>query len=383
MKTPRQHIVIDARIRRSTTGRYIDRLVEHLQAIDSYHRYSILVQPDDPWKPKAKNFHAVPCKYPQFSFNPLDEIGFAAQLYKLNPDLVHFAMTQHPLLYFGNIVVTSHDTTMYKYVRRGSTPMPLYKFKMASYAFLVWFSHRKAQKIIVPTKTVEKEFIERQPFTAKKMVVTYESSEPAFADKAQQPKGVHGDFILYVGTAFPHKNLAGVIKGFEELRKKKPNLKLVLTGKREEKHMVELMEWAAKRPSYEHIIRPGFVTDAELKWLFEHCQAYVFASFSEGFGLPPLEAMAHGAPVASSFASVMPEVYGDAAHYFDPHSPKDFAEKVAEVIDDKKLRKQLIANGYEQLKKYSWRTMAEETLTVYKDVLNEVVTDANANNHQP
>lgn len=375
MKPEPHHIVIDARIRRSTTGRYADRLVQHLQTVDPFHKYTILVQPDDDWKMQAPNFTTVACPYPQFSVNPLHQIKFAWQLYRLKPGLVHFTMTQQPLLYFGNIVTTTHDTTMYNFVRRGTTPLPLYKMKMSLYTFLVWWSHKKSDKIIVPTKTVAQEFIERQPFIEKKLAVTYEASEPAMAVHAKKPEGIGEDFILYVGTAFPHKNLAKLIEGFEILREKHPHLKLVITGKRDEKHMVELMEWAKKRPSYEHIIRPGFVSDAELKWLYEHCRAYVFASLSEGFGLPPLEAMAHGAPVVSSNASCMPEVYGDAAHYFNAKRPKDIAEKVDEVLTRPKLREQLIKNGYEQLKKYSWKTMAEETLTVYKDVLNEVNTE--------
>lgn len=372
MKTPRHHIVIDARIRRSTTGRYTDRLVQHLQNIDHFHEYTILVQPDDDWKMHAPNFRTVPCPFPQFSVNPWHQLKFAAQIYRLKPSLVHFTMTQQPLLYFGNIVTTTHDTTMYHFVRRGSTPLPLYKIKMALYTFLVWWSHKKSNKIIVPTKTVAKEFTELQPFVANKLVVTLESSEPALAMKAVEPKSVSGDFILYVGTAFPHKNLPRLIEGFELLRKKHPNLKLVMTGKREEKHMVELMEWAQNRPAFEHIILPGFVSDAELKWLYEHCRAYVFASLSEGFGLPPLEAMAHGAPVVSSNASCMPEVYGDAAHYFNPKKPQDIADKVDDVLTNTKLRHQLIKKGYAQLGKYSWKTMAEQTLTVYKDALNEV-----------
>lgn len=375
MNTRRHHIVIDARIRRSTTGRYTDRLVQHLQKIDHYHRYTILVQPDDPWKMENANFSTVRCPFPQFSVNPLHQLKFAWQLYRLKPDLVHFTMTQQPLLYFGKIVTTTHDTTMYNFVRRGTTPLPLYKAKMALYTFLVWWSHRKSNKIIVPTKTVAHEFEELQPFVTKKLVVTYESSEPAMAAKSKQPEGISGDFLLYVGTAFPHKNLPRLIEGFELLLKERPNLKLVMTGKREEKHMVELMAWAKDRPSFQSIILPGFVSDAELKWLYEHCAAYVFASLSEGFGLPPLEAMAHGAPVVSSDASCMPEVYGDAAHYFNAKKPKNIADKVEEVLSDKKLRTQLIANGHEQLKKYSWSRMAEETLTVYKDVLDEVNTE--------
>lgn len=371
--TKPKHIVIDARIRRSTTGRYTDRLVEHLQDLDDFHRYTILVQPDDPWEMHAKNFRTVPCPFPQFSVNPLNEIKFAAQIYSLKPDLVHFTMTQQPLLYFGRIVCTTHDTTMYNFVRRGSTPMPLYKAKMGLYKFLVWWSHRKSQAIIVPTKTVKAEFAQRQPFTQKKTVVTYEASEPAMAIKAKKPEGVDGRFLLYVGTAFPHKNLPRLIQALEELNKKHPGIQLVMTGKREEKHMVELLDWAKKLPSYPNIILPGFVTDAELKWLYEHCEAYVFASLSEGFGLPPLEAMAHGAPVVSSNASVMPEVYGDAAHYFDATKPKQMAQKIDEVITGAALRKQLIQNGHKQLKKYSWRTMAEETLIVYKETLGETI----------
>jgi glycosyltransferase involved in cell wall biosynthesis len=374
MNKRRHHIVIDARIRRTSTGRYADRLVEHLQSIDTYHRYTILVEPDDPWQPRNSNFHAVTCPYPQFSFNPIQQLSFAWQLYKLKADLVHFTMTQQPLLYFGTIVTTTHDGTMYHFVRRGKTPLPLYKLKMSLYRFLVWWSHRKSKHVIVPTKTVAKEFEKLHPFVAKKLVVTYEASEPALAIKAEKPAKVDGDFIMYVGTAFPHKNLSGLIKIFNHVHQEKPNLKLVLVGKHEI-HYDELHLWAQTQPSYKNIIFTGFVSDASLKWLYEHCQAYVFASLSEGFGLPPLEAMAHGAPVASSNASVMPEVYGDAAHYFDPTKPKQAAQEIIRVIDDKNLRAQLIKNGHQQLKKYSWRTMAEETLTVYKASLGEDTTD--------
>lgn len=368
MRTP-EHIVIDARIRRSTTGRYADRLLEHLQKLDTFHRYTILVQPNDPWQPTAPNFSALPCPYPQFSLNPLHQIGFSRQLYALKPNLVHFTMTQQPLPYFGNIVTTTHDTTMYSFVRRGSTPVPLYKLKMGLYRFLVWWSHRKSRFIIVPTRTVAKEFSDRQPFTRKKLVVTYEASEPPLRVKGVRPSMVDEDFILYVGTAFPHKNLRRLVEALEILHRTHPSLKLVMTGKRDEKHMVELREWFAGRSCAQNIILPGFVSDAELKWLYEHCEAYVFPSLSEGFGLPPLEAMAHGAPVASSRASVMPEVYGDAAHYFDATDPTDIASRIAEIIDNPKLAAKLRTAGTRQLQKYSWRTMAAQTLTVYEDAL--------------
>ncbi len=367
-----KHIVIDARIRRSTTGRYTDRLIGHLQDIDPVNRYTILVHPDDPWTPKASNFRAVPCPYPQFSLNPLHQLGFARQLYHLKPDLVHFTMTQQPLLYFGRIVTTTHDTTMYSFVRRGMTPFIFYKIKMALYRFLVWWSHRKSQRILVPAETVAKEFAARQPFTKPKLVVTLEASEPPLSVIAKRPEviGEHESFILYVGTAFPHKNLSVLVEAFNLLQAKHHKLKLVITGNTTEKHAAELITWAKTQPSWPNIIFPGFVSDAELKWLYGHTACYVFTSLSEGFGLPPLEAMAHGAPVASSNLSVMPEIYGDAAHYFDPRNPGDVADKVGDVLDNPILRASLIEKGYSRLERYSWQTMAEETLAVYTDVMH-------------
>jgi glycosyltransferase involved in cell wall biosynthesis len=111
------------------------------------------------------------------------------------------------------------------------------------------------------------------------------------------------------------------------------------------------------------------VSEGELRWLYEHCAAYVFPSLSEGFGLPGLEAMVHGAPVVSSNATCLPEVYGDAAHYFDPLNVDDIARKITEVLDNQALRNNLIARGHAQAATYSWRRMAEQTLAVYEACL--------------
>jgi len=362
-----QHIVIDGRNRRSSTGRYTDRLVTHLQTIDTTNRYTILVQPDDNWPMTSPNFTTLPCPFPQFSFNPTDQIRFARQLYRLKPDLVHFTMTQQPLLYFGKIVTTTHDLTMFKFVRRGSTPKPLFWLKMELYHFLMWWSHRKSNRIIVPTNTTAREVGDFQPFTKKRLVVTYEASEPPLK-KLVKPEGVSGDFIMCLGTAFPHKNLATMIEAFDLLHATHPSLKLYLVGKTE-KHYEELQELAKRHPSYDHIVFTGFLPDEQAGWLYSHCRAYVLTSLSEGWGLPPLEAMTYGAPVVCGKVSVMPEVNGDAAYYFDPHSPADVATKVGHILDDNGLREKHIKAGLKQVKKYSWRQMAEQTFAVYLDVL--------------
>lgn len=371
MTKPRSaHIVIDGRIRRSSTGRYMDRLITHLQKIDHFNRYTILVHPDDPWKMDASNFHTLPCPFPQFSFNPFDQIRFAWQLYRLKADLVHFTMTQQPLLYFGKIVTTTHDLTMFRFVKRGTTPAAIYHLKLRLYYFLMWLSHRKSKYILVPTHTTAKEVATFQPFTKKKLVVTYEAAAVTAVVKPQKPATVNGTFIMYVGTAFPHKNLHTLVDAFEIIHAQKPNLNLVLVGKAE-KHYEELASYIKHKKSAGNVILTGFVPDEELRWLFEHASCYVFTSLSEGFGLPPLDAMSNNLPVVSSNASVMPEVYGKAAHYCNAHDPNDVAQKVLEVLDQPKLRDQLIKAGKEQVKKYSWHTMAEETLTVYEAALND------------
>jgi len=375
-----KRIVIDARIRRASTGKPVDRLLEYLQELDNDHSYTVLLEPGDDWRPKNRKFKTAVCKYRQFSFNPLQQVFFAWQLYRLNPSLVHFTMTgQQPLFYFGRQITFTHDLTMFKFTRRGRLPKWLHRLRMRGYRLLVWQSHRKARKILVPTEYVRDAVAKFHLFSSRQLVVTMEASEPPIAAEAVFPAVLTEkfnlppstlQFLLYVGSAFPHKNLKRLVKAFELLKPDHPTLKLVLVGKREY-HYKRLRRWAKSMPFCEDIIFTGFIPDAELKWFYTHAQAYVFPSRSEGFGLPGLEAMVHGCPVVSSDATCLPEVYGNAANYFDPEDAEDMAAKIDEVISRESLRKKLVGNGYAQAKQFSWRRMAEQTLAVYKEVLGQ------------
>jgi glycosyltransferase involved in cell wall biosynthesis len=123
--------------------------------------------------------------------------------------------------------------------------------------------------------------------------------------------------------------------------------------------------------NYKNIVFTGFVADDQLAWLFKNCQAYIFPSLMEGFGLPGLEAMAYGAPVASSNATCLPEVYGKAAHYFTPTNVDSIAHAVEDILSNPTYRNELIANGYERVKTYSWQRMAEQTLAVYMNAIKK------------
>lgn len=365
----KKHIVIDARNRRSSTGRYVDRLVENLQKIDPDNQYTVLVEPDDKWKMINKNFKTSACDFQQFSFNPLDQIRFAHLLYSLKPDLVHFTMTQQPVFYFGNIVTTTHDLTMLKYTRASRFPRWLHSLGILLYRFLFWWSHKKSTKIIVPSKFTAEELAKYQPFTKNKLAITYEASDPPIKAKAMAVKGVEKPFILHVGSAFPHKNLDRLIQAFDEIKKTQPNLQLVLPGKFKDQFKKDIMRWTNDSANSWDIITPGYINEAELKWLYSNAALYVLPSLSEGFGLPGLEAMAHNCPVIASDNTCLPEIYGDAALYFDPFDAQEIAVEIEKVLTSSQLKKKLVLAGQKQLKKYSWSKMAKETLSVYLNPL--------------
>ncbi|HYF96509.1 MAG TPA: glycosyltransferase family 1 protein [Patescibacteria group bacterium] len=369
MRKSQKHIVIDARVRRASTGRYVDRLVENLQNMDVENRYTILVEPDDDWQMKNPNFKTVPCRFRQFSFNPLDQIAFAWQIHRLKPDLVHFTMTQQPVFYLGNIVTTTHDLTMLHHTRPSRFSPIVHRLGMVLYRFLIWWAHRKSKKIIVPSNFVARRLAKYHPFTKKKTKVIYEASDPPINGKPEAVKGVSKPFIFHVGAPYPHKNIDRLIQAFALLKKDNPDLQLVLPGKMKDQFKRDFDSWINESLVKDSIVAPGFVSDHQLKWLYENAETYVLPSLSEGFGLPGLEAMAHGCPVASSNATCLPEIYGDAVEYFDPISTEEMANTIDKLINDQQLQEDLRAKGKKQLQKYSWRKMAEQTIDIYNSLV--------------
>lgn len=374
MATDPKHIVIDARIRRASTGRPIDRLLAYLPKIDTKNHYTVLVEMSDPLTFKQKNFSVLPIPYKQFSLNPFQQLSFAWRLYRLKPDLVFFTLTgQAPLLYFGKTITFTHDLTMLRYARAGKLPEWLHALRMVGYRLLFKSGNRRAQKIIVPSNFVAQDLEDYLPSTSGKIAVIYEASEPPLKTASKPPDFQfpisNFQFLLHAGSPFPHKNIKRLVKAFEKLKDKHPDLKLVLAGKKEF-YFNELEHWLDNRKYSEDVIITGFIPDAELKWLYENAECYVLPSLSEGFGLPGLEAMAHGCPLVSSSATCLPEIYGEAAVYFDPNSMSDMAEKVDSVLSSEKLRAALVTKGKKQLQKYSWVKMSQEIADIIYGQVN-------------
>ena len=361
-------IVIDARELRTSTGRYIDRLLQYLQNIKSDYQFIVLLKPKDmeSWKPQNKRFTAVPCRHKEFTF--AEQIGMWIQLHKLKPDLVHFGMVQQPILYQGKSVTTMHDLTTTRF-RNPSKNWLVFTLKQQVYKWVNRIAAHKATIVITPTEFVKDDVARYTRINSRKIVVTPEAAD-AITEKPQPFQELEDkQFIMYVGRPQPHKNLERLIKAFELLRQNNPGLKLVLVGKKD--ILYRRLEKFATEEKVKNIVFTDFVSEGQLRWLYEHTAAYVFPSLSEGFGLPGLEAMIHGAPVVSSNATCLPEVHKDAAEYFDPLDIEGMAAAIQRVIDDPTLRKKLQTRGTVVAHSYSWQRMAEQTLEVYKRALED------------
>jgi len=363
-------IVIDARELRTSTGRYVERLLHYLQEVDTdkSHRYIVLLKPKDMdgWEPRSKRFTKVACPHKEFTF--AEQFGLLWQLVRLRPDLVHFGMVQQPVLYQGAVITTMHDLTTLRFGNPAKNRF-VFRMKQRIYHVVNYIAAHKSRAIITPSEYVKDDVARVMRINSRKITVTYEAGDVMDSSPDPIPALEGKTFLLYVGRPNPHKNLDRLIEAFSTLKQDLPDLQLVLAGKQD-----TLFRRHASR--IQHLGIPdihftGRVSDSQLRWLYEHTAAYVFPSLSEGFGLPGLEAMAHGAPVVSSNATCLPEIYGDAARYFDPTDVDDMAQAIKTVLAKPAVREALVAAGYKQVKRYSWKRMAEQTLEIYKHTLNE------------
>jgi glycosyltransferase involved in cell wall biosynthesis len=360
-------IVIDARESGTSTGRYVDKLIEYLARLSPAFEIIVLTKSRrlEPLRKLAPDFDVQAADFKEFTF--AEQLGLKKRVKQLEPDLVHFSMTQQPILYRRKKVTTIHDLTTVRF-RNPDKNALVFSAKQSIYRQVIKSAARKSAKVFTPTGFVKDDVAKFTGVNPGNIVVTYEAADPISEKPEVVPGLISKQFILYVGRPTPHKNLERLIDAFRSLRQNHPELYLVLAGKKDRNY--ERIEDMVRARAIKGVYFTDFVSEGKLRWLYEHCAAYIFPSLSEGFGLPGLEAMIHGAPVVSSNATCLPEVYGDAAHYFDPLDTQNIADAINEVLTDKKLRQELVARGYGQAKRYSWQRMAEQTLAVYEEILS-------------
>jgi glycosyltransferase involved in cell wall biosynthesis len=370
-------IGIDARFYGSVgkgLGRYTQKLIENLEKMSTPfgHKYFVFLRKQnwEEYQPTNKNFTKVLADIPWYGIR--EQIIFPRIIKKLKLDLVHFPHFNVPYFYSGKFIVTVHDLILFHFpTRRASTLSPLaYRLKSAAYKIVIRNAIKKSKAILAVSQYTKKDILKYFRIDPKKVFVTLEAVDFFPATPSDLPRqkvlekyGIMKPYILYVGNAYPHKNLDVLAMAFREVIKKHPLLRLVLVGK--EDYFYRRLKKLVSDLKMENIIFTDFVSDNYLPVIYQESQAYVFPSLYEGFGLPPLEAMCENTPVISSSASCLPEILGEAAYYFDPKAIGEISEAIEKVLIDKDLRETLVLAGRKQVKKYSWKKMAEETLRIY------------------
>jgi len=357
-------------------GRYTQKLIEHLEMIDTQNQYVIFLRKEnfDEYKPHNKNFTKVLADYRWYSFS--EQLFFPIMLNKYKFDLVHFPHFNVPFLYRRSFVLTIHDLILIHFpTLRGTRLNPIwYWIKYAAYKFIIGSAISRSKSIIAVSNFTKNDIVAEYRQAIGKITVTHEACDDVCRISNIAPHnilekyGIIKPYLLYVGNAYPHKNLERLIDSFELVKTAFPDMQLALVGK-EDFFYARLKKYVLSRNiSGVHFL--GFISDQDLDVLYRFAKVYVFPSLYEGFGLPPLEAMAKGAVVVSSDHECMKEILGSAAHYCDARDQKNFSIAIMNVLKDQNLRADLIEKGYEQIKKYNWQVMASETLKVYAKSLN-------------
>lgn len=357
-------------------GRYTQKLVEYLEKVDTENQYIVYLRQEnfDDYQPANPNFKKRLANYRWYTLKEQREMP--KLLAKENFDLVHFPHFNVPIFYKKPFIVTIHDLIITNFPTNKATTLGpiLYKIKQAGYRFVIRRAVKRAKKVITVSGYSKSEIVRYFKVNPEKVAVTYEASDfnkdvcsiedPGYLKKKF---GINPGFWLYVGNAYPHKNLESLVKAWKRLKQENFSHKLILVGK-EDYFFKKVKELAQKENVEDVVIFPGFVSDAELCLLYQQAIGYIFPSLCEGFGLPPLEAASQGLPVISSSASCLPEVMGEAALYFDPYNIDDIINTLKKVTLNKELQEGLRRKGLEQVAKYDWQKTAEETLAVYNSI---------------
>jgi glycosyltransferase involved in cell wall biosynthesis len=364
-------VVIDARMygpeRWTGIGRYLQNLLAQLEQLDHATEFVVLLGPDnfELYQPTSPNFSKVLAPWAPYSVG--EQIGLARLLWKLRPDLVHFASPNAPLLYFGKRVTTVHDLTLlfYDTSRYSGLRGRVSQLKRLVFRLVLWYGIKVSRAVMTPTQYVKKQLMDRYHVSDQKVVATVLSVDSTMAPPEPIDRfALQDGYVLYVGNCYPYKNVGQLVEAFQLLPPEWVNLQLVLVG-RDDTFRDRLKAQVAELGLGNRVVFTGQVSDGELVSLYQHAGLYAYPSLSEGFGLQGLEAMVHGVPVLAANASCLPETCGDAAAYFEPGSAVDLARMINELLSNQQRRLELRQAGLSRVTQFSWRRTAEQTQDAY------------------
>ncbi len=350
-------------------GRYVEQLVKELPHVDQQNRYVLFVKKHGGWKQNQMPAHFEQ-QHTDIHWYTLKEQLFLAPLIdKRHLDLIHFPHWNVPLGLKTPFVVTIHDLILLSepHSTRATTRSPLvYALKYQGFKQVLSHAIRASKKIITVSEATKTDILKHFPDVPKeKIVVIYEGITSLPQPTEEHTPWTKAPYLLHVGNAYPHKNLDVLLDSFVLLRKRFPELHLFFAG-REDVFSLRLKKKTEQMEEHGFIHYLMNPTDARLTGLYANALIYVFPSRIEGFGLPALEAMSQSVPVAASDIACLREILGDAAAFFPSNDPAKIAAVLSELISHKTKRTELIHLGKERIKRYSWKTMAKEIVSVYQ-----------------
>lgn len=360
---------------------YIRNVVSTLGRIDAVNEYFLVGQTArfEQLGNLPENFHLLPIQNPEGSFATYLEMHRV--LARNEVDLVHVPHTfWRPLITKAPYVITVHDLLDYMYRARTSNGM-----RRMVHSYMTRQVMHHAARIFAVSNFTKRDVGRYFNVTPERIEVVYNALDEKFRGGHSTPKEqamirgryqVESPFLLYAGRISPHKNVARIIEAFSALKGELakdgayPDLKLIVIGDEVSKNPD--IRRAVIRSGMQHEVRfLGYVPIDVLRIFFDMAKVFVFTSLYEGFGLPPLEAMAHGTPVVASNTSALPEVVGNAALLVNPENIFEISRALQRALTDQSLRERMKAAGILQVQRFSWDVSVKRMIEVYQQVLVE------------
>lgn len=357
-------IAIDARFLCARThgiSRYIKNLLLEFETISSGHSFFILYNKEPLFFDKNKFFLK---KISSGKFSLKGQIEIPQALKAISPDLFHVPSIDIPLFQNYPTIISIHDLIPFILPQY----YPAYSFL---YLPVLRYTAKRARIIIVPSGSTAGDVNRILKIPFEKIRIIPDAAEKQFSKKGDPEEDglilekfkIHEDFFLTVINDRPHKNLNGLLKAFFALKENKCQLAIV--GK-----IDDCFHRLVKKAGFEQrVLFLGYVSDAQLASLYRTCLVFVFPSIYEGFGLPPLEALACGAAVISSNTSSLPEVVGQAGLFIEPGNSASIAEAMLKILHDVSLREDLKDKALKRASLFSWKKTAQLTLKAYEEAI--------------
>ena len=359
--------------RRAGLGRYAESLARALVAAHP-ERYGLFYNRERGVEPLAGLEHLPTCTV-ALGYKPWRMLVLLGQLSRVGfdyllPEAALFHATEHLLLPLRTIptVLTVHDL-IFRHLPSHHKPLNRWYLNLSLPLYC-----RRATHIIVVSECTRRDLITAYGLPPEKITVIREAADPRFRPRPPEVVaavsaryGLPARYLLFVGTIEPRKNLTRLLVAFEAAHAEGLTDGLVIVGRRGWLYG-DFFARLEQSPARDAVHFPGYVPDADLPAIYAGAQALVFPSLYEGFGLPVLEAMACGTPVAASHASSIPEIGAEAVLYFDPTDTEAMTETIRTLLRDADLRADLRQRGFGQAARFSWERAAAETEAVYDAV---------------